>query len=244
MLHLLAGLVILAQLNQTPGEMVAKAGRVGIEVKKISGSIVVQAVSNGSSAETVGLKVGDQVLRIDIENTSSSSQSDASAALRGVFNSGVTLTVLPRGSMMPRTVDVKRDVRLYDVGNQATIDTNDFARKPPESETQARKVIAAQLLDLKKTGGTVPEDALREPFTRASADVATCVGALDELLPADLATLGATFTSRHDGTISVKTDPPSGDLASCLGRRSTSWKIPKPGKDPTVVEVHWTITRP
>ena len=36
--------------------------------------------------------------------------------------------------------------------------------------------------------------------------------------------------------ITVRTEPPSGDLASCLGRKATEWSLPKPGrKDPPVV---------
>lgn len=238
-----AAILVFAQFGQTPQEIASKAGRVGIEVTKTGGNIVVSGVIAGSSAETNGLKIGDQILRIDVDNTQARSASAAAAALRGVYLSNVTLTVLPRGSMLPRTVDVKRDQRLYDVAHSATVDSSDFKEKNPEPETHARAVITAKLTDFQKQAGAGSEEKLRDAFERSPADVATCMGALADVLPNNLDRVGATFTVKKEGSVSVKTDPPSGDLSSCLGRRSTNWKIPKPGKEPTVVQVYWSISR-
>jgi hypothetical protein len=242
MASLLAGVLLLAQFGQSPQEIASKAGRVGIEVTKSGGNIVVSGVSSGSSAEAAGLKVGDQVLRIDVDNAQARSQSAAAAALRGIYLSQVTLTVLPRGSMLPRTVEVKRDVRLYDVAHSATADSSDFADHKPDTPVEAKPVITAKLTDFSKTSGSGAEDKLRASFEKSPADVATCIGALADVLPNNLDRVGATFTVKKD-TVTVKTDPPSGDLSSCLGKRSVSWKIPKPGKEPTVVQVYWQISR-
>ena len=239
---LAVGVVLFAQFGESPQEIASKAGRVGIEVSKSGGNIVVSGVSPGSSAEAEGLKVGDQVLRIDVDNAQARTQSAAAAALRGIYLSQVSLTVLPRGSMIPRTIEVKRDVRLYDVSHSATVDSSDFAEKKPDVATEARPVITAKVTDFKKTSGSGAEDKLRAAFDRSPADVATCMGALADVLPDNLERVGATFTVKKD-SVSVKTDPPSGDLSSCLGKRSASWKVPKPGKDPTVVQVYWQITR-
>ena len=54
-------------------------------------------------------------------------------------------------------------------------------------------------------------DVLQPLFGEATPDVGTCVGALADLLPNDLSTLGATFTFRREGSISVRTEPPSAD---------------------------------
>ena len=239
---LFAGVLLLAQFGQTPQEIASTAGRVGIDVTRAGGNIVVSAVTPGSSAEAIGLKVGDQVLRIDVDNTQAKSQSAASAALRGVYLSSVTLTVLPRGSMLPRTIDVKRDVRLYDVAHSATADSSDFAERKPEIASSAKPVITAKVTDFQKTGGAVSEEKLRAAFDRSPSDVATCIGALDEVLPNGLDRIGATFTFKKEGSVAVRTDPPSGDLSSCLGRSAARWKVPKAGKEPTVVQIFWQIT--
>ena len=81
----LAGLVFLAQLGQSPNETASKAGRVGIEISKRGGNLVVSAVSAGSSAETSGLKVGDEVLRVDVENETNKSAASAEADLRAAW---------------------------------------------------------------------------------------------------------------------------------------------------------------
>ncbi|HVO29706.1 MAG TPA: PDZ domain-containing protein [bacterium] len=240
---LVAALLVFAQFGETPQEIASKAGRVGIQLNKTGGNIVVSEVSAGSSAESAGLKVGDQILRIDVENVMGKSQSSASADLRGVYLSNVTLTVLPRGSMLPRTVEVKRDVRLYDVSHTATVDSDDLKGKPPEIEDTGKPVITATVSDFSRTSGNGPEDKVRAAFGHSPADVATCVGATADVLPNNIDRIGATFTIKNNGTTAVKTDPPSGDLSSCLGRKSANWKIPKPGKDPTVVQVYWTIQR-
>src|SRR3954468_9026071 len=223
----LAGIVLLAQFGQSPQEIASKAGRVGIEVTKSGGNIVVSGVSSGSSAEAAGLKVGDQVLRIDVNTPRGASQPAAASALRGIYLSQVTLTVLPRGSMLPRTVEVKRDVRLYDVAHSATADSSDFAEPKPDTPVEAKPVITAKLTDFSKTAGSGAEDKLRAAFEKSPPDVATCMGALADVLPNNLDRVGATFTIKKD-SVSVKTDPPSGDLSSCLGKRSINWKIPKP----------------
>lgn len=240
----LASVLLLAQFGETPQEIASKAGRVGIEVTRRSGNIVVSDVTAGSSAEKMGLKVGDQVLRVDVENVVGKGQSAAAATLRGVYLSKVTLTVLPRGQMLPRTLEVARDVRLYDVSHTATASTDDLKTRDTAEDGDAAPVISVQIADYTHVSGTGPEEKVHRAFARSPADVATCVGALADVLPEKLDTLTATFTIKTAGIVTVRTDPPSGDLASCLGRKSGEWKVPKPGrKEPTVVKMTWTITR-
>lgn len=237
MIALLTTILLLGQLGETPGEMAKKAGRIGVAIEKKSGVIVVESVDKDSDAEKQGLKVGDQILRIDFDTTSSMGESTAAGRLRGLHGSKVQLTVLPRASMTPRSVEVLRDVHTYaggETGMVGDVKVSDPARK--------RRQIESSVASVEVTGGSPDEDELRAAFARGAADIATCVGAVGELLPNDLAELGATMTFRKDGSISVRTEPPSADLASCLGRKSISWKVPKAGKEPTVVKARWTLT--
>ena len=239
----LAALVFLAQIGQTPNDYARDAARIGATIGKREGAIVISAVEDGSSAQKSGLKIGDQLLRIDMDDATSMSQSAADAALRGMIGSHVRLTVLPRGGMVPRTVEVERDVRVYlpDAGPMtiggdpsSAADAADIHRKP---------VITVVVDDVQVTSG--PDAIELKPiFERGAPDVATCVGAAADFLPKDLATLSATMTFARAGTISVRTDPPSGDLSSCLGRKAAGWKTPKPDKKtPTIVKITWSISR-
>lgn len=233
--------LLLAQLGETPGEMVKKAGRVGVSIEKRNGVIVVDEVDPESDAAKKGLKIGDQLLRIDLESTEGMGESAASGRLRGLHGTSVHLTVLPRGQMMPKNLVVTRDVHTYSGGETGIVgDRPD----PASSTAQKRRTIEARVESLEITAGEPDEEALRDAFARGAADVATCVGAVGELLPNGIPELGATMTFRREGTISVRTEPPSADLASCLGRKSIGWKTPKPGKEPTVVKVRWTLVHP
>jgi hypothetical protein len=235
---LLAALLLFAQLGETPNDYARDAARVGLAVDKRNGAIVVTAVDDGSSAAKLGIHVGDEILRIDLENAREMSESAAGGSLRGMVGTHVNLTLLPRGAMVPRTVSVERDVKVYmPGGSQLTFDDAQSLTAPRTHGTIDVKVTSFEV-----TSGP-DADTLQPLFGSGTPDVGTCVGALGELLPNDLATLGATFTFRREGSISVRTEPPSADLASCLGRRSVGWKIPKAGKTPTVVKVTWSITR-
>src|SRR5690349_4464492 len=100
---MLFALLLLAQLNPSPNDVVRDAGRVGLEVDKRGGALVITSVDAGCSAEKAGVKVGDQLLRVDLEATASMSASAVNGDLRGVFGSKVKLVLLPRAAMLPRT---------------------------------------------------------------------------------------------------------------------------------------------
>lgn len=241
-MKLLLGVVLLlAQLGQTPAEMIERAGRIGVTLDKRGGRIVVDEVSPGTSAAEAGLQVGDQLLRIDFANTESMSESTASGRLRGLYGSRLRLTVLPRGQMMPRTVEVVRDVKTYGGADSGIV--GDVKEKGTAEEAARAPILEAELQAVEVTGGPHDHDAVRPAFERSTADVATCVGAVGEMLPNDLEAVAATFTFRREGTVSVRTDPPSADLASCLGRKTAGWKLPKAAKEPTVVRASWIIDR-
>src|SRR5579859_1166184 len=236
----LAFLLILAQvgggLGQTPNDVVQDAGRIGLELTRRAGALVVTKVEQGSSVETAGIKIGDQVLRIDLEATSSMGESTANASLRGSFGTRVTLMVLPRGAMLPRSVDVKRDIHVYLApGGGIGREKNENA----DTEVHARPVIETSLAKLEISRGD--ETAIRMSLERGAPDVATCVGVNQALLPNTVDDLGVTFTLRKE-SISVKTDPAASELSSCLGTKAAGWKLPSP-KKPLVITTHWAIQR-
>ena len=236
---LLAVPLLLAQFGPTPNEVVSKAGRVGVDVERRENVLVVTKVEPGSSAETVGLKVGDQILRIDLDNAERYSESDAVAALRGVLGSRATLTVLPRAAMLPKRIDVLRDVRVYLANENVKPDVTapgapGGSGAAEAAETAEREPVVAMFMEASGARHDPPA-AVLDALGPSGPDVATCVNALRDLLPAGFPEeFAADFTVTH-GTISVRTEPASGDLASCLGRQAAHWQLPRPGaKDPPI----------
>ena len=248
---LLAVPLFLGQFGQDPNEVMSKAGRVGVSLEKRGDVLVITEVEPGTSADTVGLKVGDQILRIDLDNTERFSQSDGAAALRGSHGTRVTLTILPRAQMMPKRVDVMRDVRVYLAHDNSTkMDAEDVAataaafrgtEAPPDFAPPTVDVRAGSVL----ANGVPVTPEVQQSFDRGAGDVGTCLGALRDLLPAGFpAEFGADITVRKDA-ITVRTDPASGDLASCLGRKAAGWKLPAPKKKeaPLVFRATWSWTQ-
>ncbi len=226
-----------AQFGETPAEIAARAGRVGVHVERRGDVIVVDEVDAGTAAERAGLKVGDQVLRIDLAATDRFSASDAMAALRGLYGSRALLTVLPRAQMLPRTVEVERDVRVY-------LDSQGPSKGAAESVAAATPTPGAPSVRVRLESVDVPPEADREAFRaaidRGAADVSACLSAVAELLPSDLAGFSATLSIAPD-EIRVRTQPPSADLASCLGRKAAGWSIPR--RVPLAVGAAWSISR-
>lgn len=239
---LLAIPLVLAQIGENPNEVVSRAGRVGISLERRAGVLVVTQVEPGSSAETVGLKVGDQLLRIDLDNTERLSPTEAGAQLRGALGTRTTLTILPRAAMVPKRIDVMRDVRVY-LANENNRISDPTASATPEPDPSTVRTLDAAFLEATSEGQPVSGD-IASALARSGTDVATCIGALRDVLPEGFpAEFSATMTIRRDST-TVRTEPPSGDLASCLGKRSATWGFEKPGKNdpPLVLRATWRWT--
>ena len=230
---LLALPVVLAQFGEDPNETMSRAGRVGITVERNGDVLVIKGVEAGSSAETVGLKIGDQVLRIDLDNAERLSISEASALLRGALGTRSTLTILPRAAMLPKRIDVLRDVRLYLANESGRIKPDPAATTPVPDAAPARR-LDASFVEATQAGKAAPANAVA-PLAKSGLDVATCIGALREVLPEGFPNeFAATLIVKKDA-ITVRTEPPSGDLASCLGKRALTWGLPTPGrKDPPI----------
>jgi len=231
---LLALPLLFAQLGENPNEVVSRAGRVGISVERRGDVLVINGVEPGSSAETVGLKIGDQVLRIDLDNAERLSISEASSLLRGALGTRSTLTILPRAAMLPKRIDVMRDVRIY-LANENNRVALDPAKATPLPDAAPNRRLDASFVDATHDGKPAPA-AVTDALARSGLDVATCVGALRDLLPAGFPAEFAANVSVKKDAITVRTEPPSGDLASCLGKKASAWNLPKPGrKDPPIV---------
>lgn len=233
---LLAVPLVFAQLGENPNEVVSRAGRVGISVERRGDVLVVNGVEPGSSAESVGLKIGDQVLRIDLDNAERLSLSEASALLRGALGTRTTLTILPRAAMLPKRIDVLRDVRLYLANEDNRLSTDPRGAKPAGVQPDARPTrrLDASFVEA-VADGKAPRAGVAEALAKSGPDVATCIGALRDVLPEGFPAEFAANVSVKRESIVVRTEPASGDLASCLGRKASEWGLPKPGrKDPPV----------
>lgn len=228
--------LLLAQLGDNPNEVVSRAGRVGISLDRRGDVLVINAIEPGSSAETVGLKIGDQVLRIDLDNAERLSVSEAGALLRGALGTRSTLTILPRAAMLPKRIDVLRDVRLYLANENNRITPEAPGTKSPGggADPSATRRIDASFVEATQ-GGKPAIAGITDALAKSGVDVATCIGALRDVLPDGFPTEFAANVSVKREAITVRTEPPSGDLASCLGRKAIEWRLPPPGrKDPPI----------
>lgn len=234
---LLAVPLMFAQLGPDPNEVVSRAGRVGISLDRRGDVLVINGVEAGSSAETAGLKIGDQVLRIDLDNAERLSVSEAGALLRGALGTRTTLTVLPRAAMVPKRIDVLRDVRLY-LANEDNRFTAAGNATPIPDATPSRR-LDASFVEATHDGKPARAE-IASALAASGLDVATCLGALKDVLPAGFPAEFAANIAVKREAISVRTEPPSGDLASCLGRKAATWNLPKPGKKDPPVEFRAT----
>ncbi len=84
-------------------------GGIGALTSKINDKIVVVMVMEGYSAQKNGLKIGDQVLKIDNVDVTNMGREEASDLMKGQANTSVSLTVKRHNSPSPITLNFTRE---------------------------------------------------------------------------------------------------------------------------------------
>ncbi len=83
---------------------------VGIDVSREEQKLLIAQVFSGSPAERAGLKIGDRLLRIGTTATANLPAEMAGELLQGEANSRLSLEVLSPGDMVPRMVQLTREL--------------------------------------------------------------------------------------------------------------------------------------
>lgn len=92
--------------TETSGEF----GGLGIEITMKGGRLLIVTPIEGTPADRVGLKAGDQILTIDGKSTEGISLQQAVQKLRGKKGTKVTITVGRKGLTKPLTFTITRDI--------------------------------------------------------------------------------------------------------------------------------------
>jgi len=83
---------------------------VGMEVGKRNGSMTVIAPLKNTPAEKAGIKAGDMIIKIDVENTLDMSVEKAVKLIRGESGTDVVITILREGEDKPREIKITRAI--------------------------------------------------------------------------------------------------------------------------------------
>ena len=164
--------------KQNSGEIdlltTGKYGGVGVSIAKAGGKVIITGVFDGYSAQRQGLRIGDQVLKIDSSNVDSLKIDDVSNMVRGEPGSQLTLTIKREGEAKPfDVVLVRSEIRLKSVSYYGIVDSNigfikldEFSRGSDEevkdalTDLMARTDLGGVILDLRNNPGGLLESAV------------------------------------------------------------------------------------
>ncbi len=151
-----------------------KYGGIGVSIAATEGKVIITGIFDGYSAQRQGLRIGDQILKIDTVNVSSLKIDDVSNMIRGEAGTEVTLTIKRKGEEKPfKVVLVRSEVRLNAVSYYGIVDSNiavikldEFSRGSDEevrnalTDLMSRTSIKGIILDLRNNPGGLLEDAV------------------------------------------------------------------------------------
>ena len=128
-------------------------GGIGALTSKIDGKIMIVMVMEGYSAQKNGLKIGDEVLKINDIDVTNMGRSEASDLMKGQANSDVSLTVKRFNQKEPITLNFKREkVKISNVPYFGMV-TNDIGYvKLSEFTLDAGKEVRTAVTKLKSEG--------------------------------------------------------------------------------------------
>ncbi len=151
-----------------------KYGGIGVSIGTANGKIIITGVFDGYSAQRQGLRIGDQILKIDSSDVSKMKLNDISNMVRGEPGSQVTLTIKREGEEKPFTVVlVRTEVRLKSVSYYGIADSSigfikldQFSRGADQevrdalTDLMARTKLKGLILDLRNNPGGLLESAV------------------------------------------------------------------------------------
>ncbi len=151
-----------------------KYGGIGVSIGTANGKVIITGVIDGYSAQRQGLRIGDQILKIDTTDVSSLKLDDISNMVRGEPGTQVTLTIKREGDEKPfQVVLVRSEVRLKAVSYYGIVDSSigfikldQFSRGSDDevrdalTDLMARTRLRGLILDLRNNPGGLLESAV------------------------------------------------------------------------------------
>ena len=158
------------EYNEIKIETKGEFGGIGVEISARSGILTIVAPIAGTPAESVGLKSGDKILRIDGTVTKGMDMNDAVKKMRGKPGSAVTLTIWREKDDKIFDVSVKRAIIKIKSIKKAEfaedkigyIKLVEFQENTPKDLEEALKKLESQgmeglILDLRNNPGGLLE---------------------------------------------------------------------------------------
>ena len=128
-------------------------GGIGAVTSTLDGKIKVVMVMEGYSADKNGLKIGDEVVRINNVEVYNLTREETSELMKGQANTPVSLTVKRYGVQQPITLNFKREkITLDNVPYFGMVSEDVGYVKLTEFKMQAGKDVKNAVTELKKQG--------------------------------------------------------------------------------------------
>lgn len=126
-------------------------GGIGALTREIDGRTVVTMIMEGFAAQKGGLKIGDEVLKIDAIELSKISSQEAGTLMKGEVGDPVSLTIKRFGESQPLTLDFKREkIKLNNVPYSGMINDEMGYVRLSEFTPDASKNIRQALSTIKE----------------------------------------------------------------------------------------------
>jgi len=128
-------------------------GGIGAVTTRIDGTVKVSMIMQGYSAEKNGLKIGDEIIKIDNVDITNLTPEESSELMKGQANTAVSLTVKRYGYEEPIELQFKREkVKVSNVPYNGLITEDIGYVKLTEFTMQAGKEVENAVKDLKNLG--------------------------------------------------------------------------------------------
>jgi carboxyl-terminal processing protease len=138
-----------AYRTMTTGEY----GGIGSLISKIDDKIIITMPNEGFPADNAGIKIGDEIIKINSTNTKGKSTIEVSNLLKGTAGTPIQITVIRQEETL--TFDlVRAKIIINNVPYSGMINNEIGYIRLSEFTTNAAKEVKMALVELKKTGAT------------------------------------------------------------------------------------------
>ena len=138
-----------AYRTMTTGEY----GGIGSLISQIDGKIIITMPNEGFPADKAGIKIGDELIKIDDTDTKGKSTTDISKLLKGSAGTPIHITILRQNKTLDFDL-VRAKIVINNVPYSGMVNNDIGYIKLTEFTTNAAKEVATALVELKKEGAT------------------------------------------------------------------------------------------
>ena len=132
-----------------------KYAGIGSLIGVINGRVLITMPNDGFPAANAGLRIGDEIIKVDNVDVKGQPTSEVSKLLKGNAGTEVNVTVLRRGEEKPLVFEIKRaEITLPNVPYHGIVGENVGYIKLAEFTTDAGKEVKDAVESLKKQGAT------------------------------------------------------------------------------------------